>query len=354
MSKFEKSGYENRSTQPITSASDTVFQRLEQLGIIPNENLGQHFLIDDGALDKLADNASPGNLVIEVGAGVGQLTERLAARADRVVAIEIDRRYEAVLEQVQAAAGNVAVLYGDAVSYSLENLIEKYRTNEQQSAHVVTNLPYHISEPFLHRIIGVPLESISLLIGSRFARALQVSDEASPDFSHMSLLAQTFFRVELIDQVPKTMIHPPPRTESSIVNLLPKDEEEIRSSRHDYILRRLILTAKKNPMVKNVIKEGLIEFEGIRQYGTTSKRESHQRNRSKVKSELRRVTSQFNSYGSVVFNEVSEEDEESGVILTQNQARAMIEKMGLSTDILEKSLNNLTNNELATLSRALR
>ena len=107
------------------SVGEVVEARLETLGIRPNESLGQHFLVDDAAVEILANSVSPGNKVIEIGAGIGQLTEALSKKAEKVVAIEIDRRYEPVLSELTNEYPNLKVVYGDVLALKLQDYIDK-------------------------------------------------------------------------------------------------------------------------------------------------------------------------------------------------------------------------------------
>lgn len=287
-------------THPGDIVRKKVFERLKRAGVYPNENLGQHFLIDDAAIDVLTSSVTPGNTVIEVGAGVGQLTECLAGVAGKVIAIEIDRRYKKILDQVTTGHSNVEVIYDDAIALKWSDFFPKRK--DLSGVQIVSNLPYHISEPFLHVIMDLPLESATLIVGQRLARSMQVQSEEHPDFGKLSLLAQTFFDTELVAQINKDKFFPVPRTDSAIIILTPTEETKLRVDKRTFILQKLFLTTRRNPLVKNSIKEGLIEFSQ----------------------------------------------------LTQNQARLIIENMSIPREILDKPFEQLNNNELRVLSKRLR
>lgn len=328
-----------------------VKSRIKKLGIRPNENLGQNFLIDKAAIDLLAQSVNPGNTVIEVGAGVGQLTETLAKKANKVVSIEIDQRYEPILTDITRRHPNVQVIFGDAITLKLQDLMPKKRDGE--GVQIVANLPFHITEPFLHKIVDLPIESVTLVVGQRLAFAIQASSEDSPDFGQLTLLAQTFFDIDVLSIVEKQKSFPVPRTDSAIIRLTPKEEHEFRSNREDFIFRRLFLTAKRSPLVKNCLKEGLIEFERVKQMGTLSKKEHNHRLRSSTRVELKRFVEEYNHSGGIPSTSQKSAGEELKQ-LTQNQAREIIEKMGIPEAILNKPFEQLNNNELEVLSKALR
>lgn len=334
--------------------NDKVMSRLKIAGIHPNEELGQHFLIDDDAIDFLAQTVSPGSTIIEIGSGVGQLTDALAQRADKVISIEIDRRYEPILDEVTQEHPNVQVIYGDALATRFEDFLPKRKKDmkDQAGVQIVASLPYHITEPFLHKLIGLPVESVTLVVGQRLSRAIQAKSEDDPDFGQLTLLAQTFFEIEILAELEKQKFFPIPRTDSTIIRLIPKEKEEFRSNRRNFLLRRLFTTVKRSPLVKNTLKEGLIEFSHVSRIGTRSKREHNKRVRNSAKIQLRQAVDEYNHTGSL--EPKPERHNGNSILLTQNRAWTIIGEMGISQETLDKPFEQLNNNELEALSKALR
>lgn len=331
-----------------------VLNRVKDLGIRPNEELGQHFLTDDESINLLANAVTPGNTVIEIGAGVGQLTEALAERAGKVVAIEIDRRYEPVLTGIAKENPNTQIVYGDALRFRFRDHFPSRNkdSKDEVGVQIIASLPYHITEPFLHKLIVLPLESSTLVVGDRLALALQAASEDDPEFGQLSLLGQTFFDIEVLKTIDKDKFFPIPRTNSAVVRLIPREEHDFRGSRRDFILRRLFLTAKDSPLVKNLLMEGLIEFAQVSKMNGKSKREHNKRVRNGSKVELKRAVEEFNFTGSL--GPGSEGFDETSTRLTKNQARGIINQMELPDDVLEKPFDQLNNNDLKALSKALR
>lgn len=332
------------TTDKSNAFRNLVLKRLDLIGINPNEALGQHFLTDRGTIDLLARQVSPGNTVIEIGAGVGQLTEALADRAAKVVTVEIDRRYEPVLQDIERKKPNVKVVFGDAIALG-KDLYKDAKDDTQ----IVASLPYHITEPFLHMIAPLPIESTTLVVGQRLVNEIQAQNPESVDFGKLTLLAQTFFDIEVLAEISKQSFYPAPRTESAIIKLTPKDIAEARNDKKGFILRRLFTTARRNPLVKNCIKEALIEYAEVSQMRTLSKKEHHTRIRTQVRTNLREMASDYNQYGSL---SGGEENTNIG-IMTQNQARAIIERAMIPDGILGKPFEQLSNGELRVLSKGL-
>lgn len=359
MEKRSQSTYMNMRDKKYPSPGsggvvrEIVMDRLQLAGDIDlNEKLGQHFLIDDEALNLLAQNVNPGSTVIEIGPGVGQLTDVLARNAGKVIAIEIDRRYQAVLDQTVKDHPNVEVIFGDALAVRFEDFFPKKKKDNGEQLQIVASLPYHITEPFLHKIVGLPFESVSLMVGQRLAKAAQATNEDSPYFAQLSVLTQTFFDIEILAEVEREKFFPVPRTDSAIIKLVPKEESEFRSNKRNFLLRRLFLTARRSPLIKNALKEGLIDFSQASQIGTRSKKEHNSRVRSSVKTDLRQAITNYNHPDGSQPN--SEDIFRKSKQLTQNQAREIIENAELSEDILDKPFDQLNNSQLRDLSLALR
>lgn len=330
---------------------EIVMDRLGKLGVHPNENIGQHFLIDDQVIDFLAGYAETQDTVLEIGTGVGQLTERLADRAHKVIGIEIDRRFEPVLEDVIHDHPNVEIIFGDALSYNLDTLASK---QGKQPYRVISNLPYHITEPFIHKLASSSIEDSVLVVGRKFALSAQATTEESPDFGALTLLANVFFDVSLEMLVEKESIYPAPRAESAIIRLTPHRGREHFVNKRLFLLRRLFLTAKRNPQVKNALKEGLIDYyaDAI-DNGTLSKCETSRRSRRSTRAELRGLAEEYNN-GRLSSGEESRRKASKTRFLTQNSAREMIDAMKLPPNVLNRSFSQLNNSELRILSKGLK
>jgi len=349
MERLQLVGMNNSKPDNENVLGKLVVSRIEELGIRPNENLSQHFLTDGTSIDLLARSVSPGNTVIEIGAGVGQLTEALAGKATKVISIEIDRRYEPILSEITQRYPNVQVIYEDALTLSSKDFIPK--RGEETGVQIVASLPFHITEPFLHRIAGLPIESATLVVGKRLMYAIQAPNEESATFGQLTLLTQTFFDVDVLATIEKQKFFPVPRTDSAIIRFIPKEGHEFRSNKRDFLLRRLFLTANRSPLVKNCLKEGLIEFAQVNQIGTLSKKEHNRRLRRSAKADLKRMVVGSNHSGGIQPALQKSGDIE---LLTQNKARAIIKKMRIPDSILNKPFEQLNNNELRILSKGLR
>ncbi len=222
--------------------------------VITRTDIGQHFIINNHTLQLITNQIPPDNTVIEIGAGLGQLTEKLAPLTQKVVAIEIDERFKDRLGSIQKRHSNVEVVIGNAL---------KVNFNLYPKSWVVGNIPYHITEPLFNKMIKTDLKGIVFLVGNSFAQEAMAIDKDMSRFGKLSMLVITFFKPTLIATVGKENFEPKPRTESAILKLIPLQFKDYQQNKNLFLMRQFFLTASKSPLVKNVLRESLIRFESL-------------------------------------------------------------------------------------------
>ena len=186
---------------------------LRKHGIRLSKRAGQHQVIDPTVLEQMVDYAelSRDDLVLEVGAGIGNLTLLLAARGGRVIAVERDRRLIKVLGERSRGYSNVELLCGDALQ------IELPKFNK-----VVANLPYGISSDITFRLLERKFELAVLMYQREFAERL-VARPGSDDYGRLMVNAYYRASVELLGEVPPEAFFPQPKVTSAIVRLRPRE-----------------------------------------------------------------------------------------------------------------------------------
>lgn len=313
-----------------------IRSKLEDRDIFLSENIGQHVLVDQGAINTFVGQIEHGANVLEIGPGPGNLTERMAERARKVVAIEIDQRFRPLLDDVQADHPNVEVVYKDAISLNFGKIVKAgFLKGDWQ---VASNLPFHISEPFMQKLIDIPIESAVLIIGDQLARRMQIDSPDDPEFTRLSLLTQTFFEPSLISRLSRDLFYPQPRTDAAIVVLNPREKREFESNPRQAILRNLFLTEKRNPTVLKVIKDSN-RSEG--KHSLMLKPESHRYDRRQSRQELKQMARNL-QYG---YGE-SERQRDMG--------NGEVDKLNLSSEFLNKPFSRLDNQDIRILAKALR
>ncbi len=187
----------------------------------PRKRFGQHFLRDPRVLDAIVETAAvgPADAVVEIGAGTGALTRRLAARAGRLVAVEIDRDLVGPLQAAFAAQPSVEVLAADALDLDLPGLAARLG----RRLVVVGNVPYNISSPLLFALIEArgAIERMVLMLQREFAERLAAAP-GSPAYGALSVLAQLHLVIDARFHVPPGAFRPPPAVESTVLTLTPR------------------------------------------------------------------------------------------------------------------------------------
>jgi len=171
--------------------------------------LGQHFLMDRGATMRIAGYAElkPGDNVLEIGPGTGNLTEALASRAGHVYAVEIDPDLAA---QLSGRFSNVQVIKGDALKVELPHYNK-----------IVSNLPYQISSRITYRLLSRPFETAVLMYQWEFAQRLAAA-VGSEEYGRLAMVVGFFCRIEILEKVSKMAFRPVPQVDSAIVRLQPR------------------------------------------------------------------------------------------------------------------------------------
>jgi 16S rRNA (adenine1518-N6/adenine1519-N6)-dimethyltransferase len=188
--------------------------------IRPRKRYGQHFLVDPHYLDKIVDLArlQRCDTAIEVGAGLGHLTQRLAAGAGRVVALEVDTRLLPLLAEKLDSRKNVELVRMDALHWPLPAALEAYPPPRK----VLGNLPYNVGTRILLRFIHHPqaIDRMVMMFQLEVAERL-VAHSGSAAYGGLSLMVQLHWQVDIVMRVPSNAFRPRPRVESALVVLQP-------------------------------------------------------------------------------------------------------------------------------------
>jgi ribosomal RNA small subunit methyltransferase A len=177
----------------------------------PQPQLGQSFLMEGRILEREIDYARVGaeDTVLEVGAGIGNLTERLARRAGQVIAIEYDQQFRPRLDSLARAHGNITPLWGDALAVPLPPFSK-----------VVSNLPYRVALPIILRLLDYPFASGVVMLQENMAGHI-CAGPGEASYGRISVTIQRLARTQLLDSVPRSAFSPAPSVDSAIVGLWP-------------------------------------------------------------------------------------------------------------------------------------
>jgi len=197
---------------------------LTKYGFALKRSLGQNFLIEPKFIDKIARVAALNNheIVVEIGPGIGALTQALAAAAGHVVAIEVDGALIPVLEDIFAEYSNVTVIHDNALKVDFNGLIKNIREqgNFKPGCKVVANLPYYITTPVIMRLLEEKFDFSSMVLMVQKEVAQRISAKpGTKDYGALSLGVQYYCIPTLVTIVPKTVFLPRPKVESAVIKL---------------------------------------------------------------------------------------------------------------------------------------
>lgn len=210
-------------------ASPTRTQAImETYGLTFKKSLGQNFLTDINVLKKIvaAAEVSEADDVIEIGPGIGALTEQLAKSAHQVLALEIDDRLLPVLKETLAPYPNVEVIHQDILKANLKELIAEH-FDGQHRLKIVANLPYYITTPIIMHLLATELafDQIVVMMQKEVANRL-AAQPGSKDYGSLSIGVQYEMDCQVAFIVPKTVFVPQPKVDSAIISLTKKKAKE--------------------------------------------------------------------------------------------------------------------------------
>lgn len=193
---------------------------LKRYGFVFQKRFGQNFLIDSHVLDKIMGAAAirPDDLVLEIGPGIGTLTQHLACAARKVIAVEIDRSLIPILEETLEGFENTEIIHSDILKVDLARLVREQ--NQGKPIKVVANLPYYITTPILMDLLEkrIPVTSMTVMVQREVAKRMCVGP-GSKEYGALSLAVQYYAKPSIAANVPPNCFMPRPKVGSTVVRL---------------------------------------------------------------------------------------------------------------------------------------
>lgn len=202
------------------------------------KKFGQNFLIDTHVLDKIiaAAGVTKEDCVLEIGPGIGTMTQYLAESARHVVAVEIDSNLIPILNETLADYDNVTVIHGDILKVDVNQIIDEY--NEGRPIKVVANLPYYITTPIIMGLFEgmVPIDNITVMVQKEVADRMQVGP-GSKDYGALSLAVQYYAEPYIVANVPPNCFMPRPGVGSAVIRLTRHKTSPVEVKEPDLMFR---------------------------------------------------------------------------------------------------------------------
>lgn len=202
-----------------------VREIIDRYGFKFSKSLGQNFLIDGNIVRNIVQgaNITKEDYVLEIGPGIGTLTEELALNAKKVVSVELDQSLLPVLEDTLQSYDNVEIVHGDILKIDVKKIIDEKLAGGPVK--VVANLPYYVTTPILGMLLeeSLNIESITVMIQKEVADRM-VATHGSKTYGSLSVFVNFYSHPEIILKAPKTVFMPQPKIDSSVIKLNIKKE----------------------------------------------------------------------------------------------------------------------------------
>jgi 16S rRNA (adenine1518-N6/adenine1519-N6)-dimethyltransferase len=230
---------------------------LDQYGFSFKKSLGQNFLIDTNILRKIVDAAeiSAETGAIEIGPGIGALTEQLARRAKKVVAFEIDQRLLPILADTLSPYGNVRIIHQDVLKADIHQVIADEFTNVADIM-VVANLPYYVTTPIIMKLLTdhLPIRGMVVMLQKEVADRL-AAKPGTKDYGSLSIAVQYYTEAEVVMTVPRTVFIPQPNVDSAVIRLIKRKQPPVAVNDETFFFQvvRASFAQRRKTILNNLV-----------------------------------------------------------------------------------------------------
>lgn len=266
------------------------------------KSLGQNFLVDVNILQNIIKHAEidQTTAAIEIGPGIGALTEQLALHADKVVAFEIDQRLLPILADTLEPYKNVEIIHEDILKADIVKVMEE-QFHPDQAVHIVANLPYYITTPILMKLVQdkLPVQSITVMIQKEVADRMAAKPNTK-SYGSLTIALQYYTEAEVVMTVPKTVFMPQPNVDSAILRLTLRDTPPVEVEDEAFFFSVVKASfAQRRKTLQNNLKSYFSDYdkETIQAVLEKADIEPNRRGESLDIREFARLANTFLSYG---------------------------------------------------------
>lgn len=257
-------------TAPYLGNPKKTIEVLQKYEFVFQKKYGQNFLIDTHVLDKIINAAeiTKEDFVLEIGPGIGTMTQYLASSAREVFAVEIDRALIPILEDTLSEYENVTILNEDILKVDIRKLAEEH--NQGRPIKVVANLPYYITTPIIMGLFEshVPVSSITVMVQKEVAMRMQAGP-GTKDYGALSLAVQFYAEPYIAANVPPNCFIPRPNVGSAVIRLKTYEQPQIQVKDEAFLFalirasfnqrRKTLVNSLKNASDLKLEKEQVLE-----------------------------------------------------------------------------------------------
>lgn len=253
------------------NAYQTTMYILKKYNITANKSLGQNFLINDDVISKTIDSAniSKEDLIIEIGPGLGTLTEGLLEKAGKVIAIELDKRMLSILKERFSLYSNFEVINDDVLKVDLQDLIKnEKKMNNLKVAKIVANLPYYITTPIIMKLLEdkLDIETITVMVQKEVAKRL-TAKPGEKLAGAITYSVNYYCNAEEMVEVPRESFIPAPEVESEVIKLKLRETKpvELENEKEFFKLIKNSFMQRRKTFLNGVSNSGLVDKEKLKQ-----------------------------------------------------------------------------------------
>ena len=238
--------------EPYLGNPKCTIEVLQKYDFVFQKRFGQNFLIDTHVLEKIiaSANITKDDFVLEIGPGIGTMTQYLAQAAREVAAVEIDNSLIPILQDTLKEWDNVTVIHNDILKVDIRQLA--FEKNQGRPIKVVANLPYYITTPIIMGLFEnqVPIDSITIMVQKEVADRMQVGP-GTKDYGALSLAVQYYAKPQIVANVPPNCFMPRPKVGSAVIRLERYDKPPVQVEDEKLMFR--IIRASFNQRRKTLV-----------------------------------------------------------------------------------------------------
>ncbi|MGI8387349.1 16S rRNA (adenine(1518)-N(6)/adenine(1519)-N(6))-dimethyltransferase RsmA [Robertmurraya sp. P23] len=232
---------------------------LKKFGFSFKKSLGQNFLIDTNILKRIVDHANltEKSGAIEIGPGIGALTEQLARNSEKVVAFEIDQRLLPILKETLAPYSNTTIIHEDVLKANVKEVIGEQFTGIEDIM-VVANLPYYVTTPIIMKLLEekLPIRGIVCMLQKEVADRI-AAKPGGKEYGSLSIAVQYYTEAETVMVVPKTVFMPQPNVDSAVIRLTVREEPIVKVRNEDFFFKvtRASFAQRRKTILNNLTSQ---------------------------------------------------------------------------------------------------
>ena len=238
------------------SSRNNVKRIIEKYKFRFSKSLGQNFLVDSAALDTIIDasDVNKDDVVLEIGTGIGTLTQRLCQNVKKVIAVEIDSSLIPILEETLEGYDNYEIINQDILKTDISKLLEQ--RNITQSIKVVANLPYYITTAIILKLLeeNINLDLMVLMLQKEVADRLNAK-KSTKDYGSLSIAVQFYCDTDIVDTIYKESFIPAPKVDSSVIRLTKRKEKKyiVKDEQLYFKLVRASFAKRRKTIINSIL-----------------------------------------------------------------------------------------------------